>query len=122
MKAILSICLIALLNTSAFAYGMKDLEGKYRLTSKSLPIVSILSIDSNGNLILIEEAERFSCKGRSALKANVVTAKIKCKDFFDARTFDFSINLTKVLDLNEFTAPLMFPMIGEVSWNFEKID
>lgn len=122
MKSLFGVVLFVALSAPSFAYTMNDLQGKYKLTSESFPVATILSIDSSGKIVLVEEMERFTCKGKSSLKANIVTASIKCKNFFDYRSFDFSINLSKVSDLNEFSAPLMFPMVGEMKWNFERIE
>jgi hypothetical protein len=122
MKAITGIVLFIIMTSQSYAYTFSDLQGTYRLTSDKMPIVSIVTIDSHGRISLIEEQKRFSCKGTSELVSDKISAQIKCKNFYVGRTFEFGIDFTLVEDLNSFSAPLMFPMIGPVEWQFTKIN
>lgn len=122
MKLIIGVSLFIVMTAQSFAYTMNDIEGKYRVSSKLMPFASILNIDNKGNIYMVEELKRFSCKGKSKLVSDVINAEIKCKNLYDRLTFKFAIDLSKVADLNLFTAPLNFPMIGETLWQFERLD
>ncbi|MBC7714047.1 MAG: hypothetical protein H7177_11960 [Rhizobacter sp.] len=123
MKKIIGILLLLGLTSQAFAYSMQELEGKYRVSSTALKMKNTLIVDKKGKLTLIEELNRFTCSGKSKIdRANMVDASIKCEKFFGNRVFTFKIDMTKVQDLNNFKAPLVFPMIGETIWTFERFE
>lgn len=122
MRLIIGLVLFIAFSTQSFAYTMNDLQGKYRLTSNGFPVISTLSIDSKGNLLLVEEKGRFTCKGKSKLVGEVINAELKCQKAFENLKLQFGINLSEVADLNSFEAPLIFPMVGAILWKFDRLE
>jgi hypothetical protein len=121
-KTFLTLIVVSIISMPAFALSMNELEGKYLISSKLIPIASIITLDNEGNIELAEQSGKFTCEGTSRLLLKKITAIVKCTNNV---TFKLVVNLNKVEDFNSFTAPIKISINGsklgmENSWEFQK--
>lgn len=120
MKTLIGSALLILMSTQSYAFSFYDLEGKYKVSSKmAMGIVSIVTIDSTGNIELIDRTKTFICHGTSEIVEKKVIAEVKCENRFET---EFTIDLSKVRNFNYFKAPINSKLTGEIIWKFTKIN
>jgi hypothetical protein len=120
MKKLL-ILAIALTSVQTFAVTLKDLSGKYSVSSDIIPVNNIITIDSKGGVTLVENSVygALSCKGTSTLAANKISSKMVCAN---GSSFEQVINLTNVTNLKSFSAPVYSTLFGqEIVMKFNKL-
>jgi len=113
---------LTLISSQAFAFNLKEVSGKYSAKYDSVPINSVITIESNGTINLVEKSVHGAplvCNGKAKVKNNKITSNVKCVNGF---TFEQVVNLTNVKNLNEFTAPVYSTLFGqEVMVSFKRI-
>lgn len=119
-KLILAISTL-IISSSAFAYTFQDLAGTYKVTSKVMPLVNILTISVTGKLTLFEKAAEgtMDCSGVAKIYNDEVTSNMVCKNGFEfSQTVDFS----KVKSLDIFEAPVFSTLFdATIVMKFEKL-
>jgi hypothetical protein len=122
MKIIIGSVLLLLMTSQSYAFSLTDFEGKYIVSNKYLRVQSTFTIDKEGNIELVESRGYFNCKGTSELEleSEVVRVELNCNNT-NNQTLEMVINLTKVENLNSFTAPIYSKVTGNLPWKFVRI-
>lgn len=118
----LSFVIIAIsFSTLASAASLKNLAGSYKISNPDLPVLNIVTVDVKGNVKLTEQSPygTLECKGKGAIKGDVLESVVKCTN---GSNFTQRINLKNVKSFSKFSAPVYSSLYEqEVVMNFERL-
>ncbi|MGZ3789820.1 MAG: hypothetical protein ACXVLQ_14925 [Bacteriovorax sp.] len=121
MKLVTGLALFTVLTSQSFAFSLNDLAGKYEISTNLIPVTNVITLDAKGGITLLEKSAQgnLKCKGTSTLASNKVSSQLKCEN---GLSFEQEINLSKVTNLDSFTAPVYSTLFGqEIPMNFKKL-
>lgn len=121
MKKMMSFAMVCIFSGSAFAYTLKDLAGKYRVTMPESGVINTLTLTANGQITLFEKSPEgtMDCAGKVKLKKDIVSSNMICKNGF---SFYQTVDFSKVGNLDSFTAPVFSSLFeATIPMNFEKL-
>jgi len=104
MNKLSMIALLTLtIQSSALAYNMRDVAGKYQITSQDIPVLNVVTLNLSGSLKFVEKTfeGNTTCSGKWWMVNDLITASIRCPD---GGTFSERINIAGVKNLKSFKA------------------
>lgn len=103
------------------AASIQDVVGSYKITSKDIPVMNIVTVDAKGNVKLTEQSPygTLECKGKGTIKNDILESKVKCDNGSD---FTQRINLKNVKNFAKFKAPVYSSLYDqELEMTFERL-
>lgn len=124
MKKIIVLFIMSMLSTQAFALTLKDVVGTYKITHSEIPMMTFVSIETDGTVDMLEMTEYgpMECSGTASVSAEIVSLIVDCQNGVQ---YTQQINLQGVefLKQDTFSAPVISSLYNniEMMMNFERV-